>query len=103
MARAAPRRVHPVGVRDDRAGRRQQRRHQHQALDGALALAATIAANGPLAVEVTRQIARGSRDWSLEEGWTHQDELMAPVFMSEDAMEGAQAFAEKRPPVWRGR
>ena len=34
------------------------------ALDGALELAATIAANGPLAVEVTRQIARGSRDWS---------------------------------------
>ena len=73
------------------------------ALDAALELAATIAANGPLAVEATRQIARGSRDWSLEEGWTRQDELMAPVFVSEDAMEGAQAFAEKRKPVWKGR
>jgi enoyl-CoA hydratase len=73
------------------------------ALDGALELAATIAANGPLAVEVTRRIARASRDWSLEESWSKQDELMGPVFVSEDAMEGAQAFAEKRKPVWKGR
>jgi enoyl-CoA hydratase len=73
------------------------------ALDGALELAATIAANGPLAVEVTRQIARSSRDWSAEEGWAQQDELMGPVFLSEDAQEGAKAFAEKRKPVWKGR
>jgi enoyl-CoA hydratase len=73
------------------------------ALEGALELARTIAANGPLAVEVTRQIARSARDWSSEEGWAKQDELMAPVFTSEDAIEGATAFAEKRPPVWKGR
>ncbi len=73
------------------------------ALDGALELAATIAANGPLAVEVTRQIARSARDWSSEEGWQKQDELMASVFTSEDAIEGATAFAEKRDPVWKGR
>ena len=73
------------------------------ALDGALELARTIAENGPLAVEVTRQIARASRDWSTEEGWAHQDELMGPVFVSEDAQEGAKAFAEKRKPVWKGR
>ncbi len=73
------------------------------ALDGALALAATIAANGPLAVAVTKQIARTSFDWTLEEGWAAQSDLMASVFVSEDAQEGATAFAEKRPPVWKGR
>lgn len=73
------------------------------ALDGALELAATIAANGPLAVAITKQIARASFDWTLEEGWDKQSELMAPVFVSEDAQEGATAFAEKRPPVWKGR
>jgi enoyl-CoA hydratase len=73
------------------------------ALDGALELAAMIAANGPLAVAVTKQIARSASDWTQEEGWKRQDELMQPVFTSEDAQEGATAFAEKRPPVWKGR
>ncbi|WP_371658501.1 crotonase/enoyl-CoA hydratase family protein [Streptomyces sp. NBC_00280] len=73
------------------------------ALDGALALAATIAANGPLAVAATKEIASHATDWSLEEGWARQFEIAAPVFRSEDAREGAAAFAEKRAAVWKGR
>jgi enoyl-CoA hydratase len=73
------------------------------ALDEAVGLARVIAGNGPLAVAVTKQIARSSQDWTLEEGWQRQDELMAPVFLSEDAQEGATAFAERRAPVWKGR
>ncbi|GAB2857221.1 crotonase/enoyl-CoA hydratase family protein [Nocardioides pacificus] len=73
------------------------------ALDGAVELARIIAANGPLAVAVTKQIARSASDWTLEEGWSKQNEIMEPVFTSEDAREGATAFAEKRPPVWTGR
>jgi enoyl-CoA hydratase len=73
------------------------------ALDGALELAATVAANGPLALAATKAVVRGSADWSTAEGWDRQAELVAPVFASEDAREGAAAFAEKRTPVWRGR
>jgi enoyl-CoA hydratase len=72
------------------------------ALEGALRLAGVIAANGPLAVTVTKQIARAQADWTVAEGWQRQAELYKPVFESEDAREGAAAFAEKRAPVWRG-
>jgi enoyl-CoA hydratase len=72
------------------------------ALDGALRLAELIAANGPLAVAVTKQIARAQADWTLSEGWQRQAELYKPVFASQDAREGAAAFAQKRAPVWRG-
>jgi len=74
-----------------------------QALDCALELAAAIAANGPLAVAVTKQIAFQAADWTLPESWQRQAELYKPVFESQDAQEGARAFAEKRPPVWQGR
>lgn len=73
------------------------------ALDGAIALATKIAANGPLAVAASKAIARQSADWTIAEGWAAQEKIMRPVFSSEDAREGATAFAEKRSPVWQGR
>ncbi|MET9087622.1 crotonase/enoyl-CoA hydratase family protein [Streptomyces sp. NPDC004237] len=73
------------------------------ALDGALELAATIAANAPLAVAATKHIARSTADWTLDEAWTKQFDIAEPVFQSEDAREGAAAFAEKRHPTWKGR
>ena len=73
------------------------------AVDAAVELARAVAANGPLAVAVTKQIARSAPYWGWDEGWQKQNELMAAVFVSEDAQEGARAFAEKRPPVWKGR
>lgn len=72
------------------------------ALAGALALAAEIDANGPLAVRATKQIVANSRHWGQDERWKLQDQLMRPVFSSADAKEGATAFAEKRAPVWKG-
>jgi enoyl-CoA hydratase len=74
-----------------------------QALDRARQLAARIAANAPLAVELTKRIVVESADWPSTEAFARQNDIMAPVFSSADAVEGATAFAEKRAPVWRGK
>lgn len=73
------------------------------ALDAALALAETIAANGPLSVAISKQVITESRLWGEEEMWEKQGRMIMPVFTSEDAREGAAAFAEKRRPNWKGR
>ena len=74
-----------------------------RALDESLALADQIAANGPLALRATKRILAESVDWPESEFFARQGEIAGPVMSSEDAREGAQAFAEKRAPVWKGR
>ena len=71
------------------------------ALDVAIELAGAIARNGPLAIAATKQILESQWGWSDEDFWHRQGEISGPVFVSEDAREGAVAFSEKREPVWR--
>jgi enoyl-CoA hydratase len=73
------------------------------AVDAALELAAAIVSNGPLALDATKAILQQQFDWDEGDFWQRQRELADPVYASEDAREGATAFAEKRDPVWRGR
>ena len=70
-----------------------------EALDGALALARQIAANGPLAVRATKALVSRGVDAAA---WRLQDVLLGGLLASADAREGAAAFVEKRPPVWTG-
>jgi enoyl-CoA hydratase len=72
------------------------------ALDAAIALAEKITANGPLAVAATKRIITESRNWSPDEMFAEQTKILMPVFSSNDAKEGAIAFAEKRAPRWTG-
>jgi len=73
------------------------------ALETALELAGAIVANGPLAVAATKRVLTEAPAWPIEQAWLRQAEIAGPVFTSDDAREGAVAFAEKRAPVWRGR
>jgi enoyl-CoA hydratase len=72
------------------------------AVAAAMELAARIARNAPLAVAVSKELIRASAGRTEEEFWAIQEPLAGKVFTSGDAMEGAIAFAERRPPEWRG-
>ncbi|ORB65173.1 crotonase/enoyl-CoA hydratase family protein [Mycolicibacterium tusciae] len=72
------------------------------ALAGAIELAEQITANGPLAVATTKEVFVKSVGWSEDEMWKKQRDYIVPIFASNDAKEGAIAFAEKRTPNWTG-
>lgn len=73
------------------------------AIEGARELARRIAENGPLALIASKGIIRDSWNWSDEEIMERQQAYISVVFTSEDAREGATAFAEKRKPNWKGK
>ena len=73
------------------------------ALAGAQELAARIAGNAPLALAKVKQVLRETQGLNDTEAFTRQAEDASSLLNTEDAHEGALAFAEKRAPVWRGR
>jgi enoyl-CoA hydratase len=72
-------------------------------LEAAIALAHEVASGAPLALIASKRILQEQWDWPSADAFRLQAEITEPVFNSEDAREGAAAFAEKRAPVWRGR
>jgi enoyl-CoA hydratase len=73
------------------------------AIEGARAIARAIAKCGPLAVVASKAVIRDSWLWPDDDINSHQNPYIAHVFNSDDAREGARAFAEKRKPNWTGR
>ena len=72
------------------------------ALDEAKKLARRIIANAPMSLAASKRVIVEQRDWSIAEMFERQEAITRPVLNSKDAREGAGAFAEKRPAVWKG-
>jgi len=66
-------------------------------------IAHAICRGAPLAVEKIRETALRGLDMPLAEGLALERANMVFLRTTEDATDGAAAFAEKRPPNWRGR
>ncbi|MGW5463886.1 crotonase/enoyl-CoA hydratase family protein [Streptomyces sp. NPDC003996] len=73
------------------------------ALAVARELAERVARNAPLALAAVKEVLRETQGLNESDAFTRQDEITSGLATSEDAREGARAFAEKRAPVWHGR
>lgn len=65
-------------------------------------LASTITQRGPFAVREAKRLLDGTVDSSIAEGQIAELEASERVFASDDMMEGATAFFEKRHPEFKG-
>jgi enoyl-CoA hydratase len=76
---------------------------REELLETAMGVARAIAARSPVAVGVLRELARTTRDLSLEEGLRREADGFRRCLASEDGAEGVAAFLEKREPQFTGR
>jgi enoyl-CoA hydratase/carnithine racemase len=74
------------------------------ALDDAVdQLASALAAKSPAIVRLGRDSFYAVWDRSAAEALAYLHPMLTLTTLTEDAQEGIAAFAEKRPPVWKGR
>lgn len=73
------------------------------ALHRAVEIAEMVAANGPLAVEAIKRSVRAGDSLPEDEALAKELEVGSPIFATEDAKEGARAFAERRHPQYQRR
>lgn len=78
-----------------------------QLMDRAWELARLLASGPPLVYAAIKEVVRDAEDCKFQDAMNHitQRQLRAVdvLYSSEDQLEGARAFAEKRDPVWKGR
>lgn len=75
---------------------------QAELLDKAVALAASMAAQAPVAVRSAKSAIQRGAELSLDDGLRLEQDLASFLYTTDDAKEGPRAFLEKRAPIWRG-
>lgn len=74
-----------------------------QAVARATAIGGEIAERGPLAVRAVKTLIDGALDRDLAAGHAAEVETSVRIFATDDLLEGARSFLEKRPPEYHGR
>ncbi|MEW6430384.1 MAG: enoyl-CoA hydratase-related protein [Myxococcota bacterium] len=77
--------------------------HRVGTLDDALALARSVCGNAPIAVGAAKHAIDDGAHLDLDAALELEQQLYQRTLGTEDRLEGLKAFAEKRPPVFRGR
>lgn len=76
---------------------------KEELMNKAMEIAQTIAANAPIPLRLTKEIFHIAGQTSLEDAQRFCNRCWDYVEKTEDAMEGPQAFLEKRKPNWKNR
>jgi enoyl-CoA hydratase len=74
-----------------------------EVLAEAIRLAKLVAANGPLALRLTKELMYATQDLDRAAIRSRAQAAGRQINASADALEGATAFMEKRTPKWTGR
>lgn len=94
----------PVGAAEaERIGLVNQVIPADRVLAEAVTLAETIAERSPIAIERTKHMVRVAQNVPLDTGLLVENDSFSYLMLTEDAAEGRAAFAEKRPPAFKGR
>jgi len=76
---------------------------EEKVMDRAIHIAESIATKAPIAAQMTKHMVRMAQSTPLEIGLLYENDSFAYLMRTEDAAEGQKAFAEKRPPNFKGR